>query len=221
VESSALDQELNRIYDRPMTADIASVLDWWFGDLATTPDAIAVKATRWFREGAKLDPVIREKFGALVETAMGGGLREWETTLEGRVALIILLDQFSRHVYRDQARMYAGDPRAQKLSKALFDSGEGQRLRLDWRHFAMMPMLHAEDVALQRRSVEEMDAIVKDAAPELRSFYALGIQQSRKYLDVVTRFGRFPHRNAILGRESTPEEKTFMTTFVGPPTERG
>jgi uncharacterized protein (DUF924 family) len=175
--------------------------------------------SRWFREGSKLDPIIRERFGALTERALEGGLTEWEQTLEGRVALIIVLDQFTRHVFRNQPRMYAGDARAQRLSRELFESGEGRKLRLDWRHFSMMPMLHAEDLALQARSVEETDAIFAAAPEALKRFYAMGLEQSRKYLDVITRFGRFPHRNEILGRTTTDEEKKFMETFVGPPKE--
>jgi uncharacterized protein (DUF924 family) len=198
---------------------IQSVLQWWFGEQATTAAEMAPKLQQWFREGAKLDPVIREKFGRLVESAVEGGLGDWEATVEGRVALIIVLDQFTRHVFRDQLRMYQGDARAQGLALTLFESGDGRKLRLDWRHFSLMPMLHAEDARLQQRSVEEMDALVKDAPPGLQSFFAMGIEQSRKYLDVITRFGRFPHRNAILGRESTPEEIEFMKTAAMPPQE--
>jgi uncharacterized protein (DUF924 family) len=198
---------------------IQSVLDWWFGAPASTAADMAPKVARWFREGAKLDPIIREKFGSLVDSAVDGGLTDWEATLEGRVALIIVLDQFTRHVFRDQARMYQGDSRAQRVSLALFDSGEGRRLRLDWRQFSMMPMLHSEDVRLQQRSVEEVDAMVKDAPPEMQSFFGMATEQSRKYRDIVTRFGRFPHRNGLLGRTSTPEEIEFMKTAAMPPQE--
>jgi uncharacterized protein (DUF924 family) len=198
---------------------IQSVLEWWFGEQTSTAAELAPKLQRWFREGAKLDPVIREKFGRLVESAVEGGLADWEATVEGRVALIILLDQFTRHVFRDQLRMYEGDARAQGLALALFESGEGRKLRLDWRHFAVMPMLHAEDARLQQRSVEEFAALVKDAPPGMQSFLAIGIEQSRKYLDVITRFGRFPHRNGVLGRTSTPEEIEFMKTAAMQPQE--
>jgi uncharacterized protein (DUF924 family) len=197
---------------------VQSVLTWWFGEaVATTPQELGPKTARWFRDGAKLDAEVREKFGALVEEAVTGGLGDWEATLEGRLALIILLDQFTRHVFRDQPRMYAGDQRAQQLSVALFASGEGRRLRIDWRHFSMMPMLHSEDVALHARSVEEIDAIVAEAPPFMQTFFSMAIEQSRKYRDVIQRFGRFPHRNAILGRVSSPEEQAFLETFVGPP----
>jgi uncharacterized protein (DUF924 family) len=199
-------------------SEIEAVLKWWFGErAATTPDELQPKVARWFRDGEKLDGEVRARFGPLVERAVEGGLTDWEQTPEGRIALIIVLDQLTRHVYRNQARMYAGDARAQRLSVALFDSGEGRALRIDYRHFAAMPLAHAEDLGLQKRSVAETDALVADAPDWLQPFFAMATEQSRKCLDVITRFGRFPHRNVVLGRSSTTEEKSFMETFVHAP----
>jgi uncharacterized protein (DUF924 family) len=201
-----------------VSGEISRVLAWWFGDKPpASAEELRERAMRWFRGGEALDPEVREKFGALVDQALDGGLTDWEATTDGTVALIIVLDQLTRHAYRNHARMYDGDARAQRLSVGLFDSGVARSLNIHQRHFAMMPMVHAEDVALQRRAVEEMDLIVAEAPPFLAPFFAMGIEQTRKYLDVITRFGRFPHRNMILGRTSTPEEVTFMETFVREP----
>jgi uncharacterized protein (DUF924 family) len=197
--------------------EIQAVLDFWFGEPASTTEQLGTKVARWFRAGASLDGEVKEKFGALIEQAVGGALTEWEATTEGSLALIILLDQLTRHAYRDSPRMYDGDARAQRLVLALFDSGAGRTLRTDLRHFAIMPLLHSEHLTHQQRAVAEHDALTAEAPAFWKPMLAMGHEQTRKFLEVVTRFGRFPHRNAILGRTSTPEEKAFLETYAHGP----
>jgi uncharacterized protein (DUF924 family) len=196
-----------------LLAMIDQVLEFWFGEPATTTEELGRKMRRWFMGGVALDAQIREQFGALVERAVAGELDDWAETPRGRLALILLLDQFTRSVYRDEPRMYAGDPRAQALTVGALDAGLDRTLSIEQRQFLLMPLTHAEVVALQDRSVHEMNALFTDAAEFQKPMLAMGIEQTRKYHDVVTRFGRFPHRNKLLGRANAPEEAAFLVDW--------
>jgi uncharacterized protein (DUF924 family) len=191
---------------------VDEVLDFWFGVPATDAPGLMAKMKRWYQGGPALDEEIRAKFLTEVETAVAGGLEEWTATLRGRLALVILLDQFTRSVYRGDARTYAGDARAQSLALGgLSRLGELPSLE---RNFLLMPLVHAEDLALQERGVAEVARVVEEAAEWQRPILAMGIEQTRKYRDVIARFGRFPHRNQILGRTSTPEEEEFLVDWA-------
>ena len=137
---------------------------------------------------------------------MRGELDSWAATPRGRIALIILIDQFTRSIYRDSPRAFAGDVRAQQLSL----DGLATPYPHEERQFLLMPLLHAEDLKLQQLGLDEIEKHVASAPELLRPMFAMGLEQSRKYLDVIARFGRFPHRNAALGRTSTPEEQQFL-----------
>jgi uncharacterized protein (DUF924 family) len=192
---------------------VDEVLAFWFGERATTSEEFLRKIRRWFMGGPALDAEIRDRFASLVEQALAGELDDWSRTARGRLALILLLDQFTRSIYRDDPRMYAGDARAQALSTDALDRGMDRELPTEERHFLMMPLVHAEDLALQDRSVATVEALIADAPDCQQAALAMAIEQSRKYRDVIARFGRFPHRNAILGRTSTPEEQHFLADW--------
>jgi uncharacterized protein (DUF924 family) len=187
---------------------------FWFGTPARTADEQKAKLRRWYMGGPELDREITERFRADVDAAIAGELDGWADDLRGRIALVILLDQFPRSVYRDTPGAYAGDERAQGLAIEAFDRGLDAGLTLDERQFLAMPLLHAENLALQQRFEALTERLVGDAPDEMRPLYGMGLEQARKYLDIITRFGRFPHRNAILGRESTPDELAFLEDWA-------
>ena len=194
-------------------AAAAEVHEFWFGrEAAKEPAALRAKLSRWYQGGPALDDLIRKKFGADVETALAGDLDSWASTPQGRIALIILLDQFPRSIFRDTARAFEGDAKAQRLALEALDSV--LLYSHEERQFLIMPLLHAEDAGLQDTAVHEMEAHVEAAPEPLKPLYAMGVEQAKKYRDVIARFGRFPHRNAALGRESTPEEVEFLKDWA-------
>jgi uncharacterized protein (DUF924 family) len=186
------------------------ILGFWFGAAATTADEMRAKMMRWYRGGETVDAAIRDQFAIDVEHALAGQLDTWAADPHGRVALVLLLDQFTRNLFRDTAKAFAGDPQARRLAIEAFDHGVDASLSLDERMFLVMPLIHAEDLALQERAIGLMDRVVADAPVDLRSTYAMGMESSRQHRDTIARFGRFPARNAALGRESTPDEIAFL-----------
>lgn len=197
-----------------MNGDAAAVLEFWFESPAGDPEMLVRKMKRWYRGGADFDREIETRFGPLIARAVSGELDAWSSDPDGLLALIVMLDQFTRSVYRDTPKMYAGDARAQRLALEALDRGIGHDWNTERRNFLLMPLVHAEDLALQERAVVEVAAVVAKAPAQLHEIFSMGIEQSRKYRDVIARFGRFPHRNAILGRESTPEEIEFLRDWA-------
>jgi uncharacterized protein (DUF924 family) len=159
----------------------------------------AVGPKRWFEKDAALDDDIRRRFLSLHETAAAGKLTEWEQSAEGALALLILLDQFPRNMFRGQTRAFATDPLARAVAgRAILNGFDGAFP--DMRTFFYLPFEHSEDLADQERSV----ALQKAAGD------ADGRKWAEIHADVIRRFGRFPHRNAVLGRVSTPKEQAFL-----------
>jgi len=159
----------------------------------------AVGPKRWFEKDATLDDEIRRRFLSLHEAAAAGKLTEWEQSAEGALALLILLDQFPRNMFRGAAHAFATDPLARAVaSRAILNGFDGALP--DMRTFFYLPFMHSEDLADQQRAL---------------AFYRVhGDAESLKYAeshaDIIRRFGRFPHRNAVLGRVTTPEERAFL-----------
>lgn len=180
----------------------AGVLAFWFGSTdAADP--------RWFKRSDAFDAAIRERFGATVQLALAGRLDGWAAQPPGALALILLLDQFTRNMYRGTPAAFAGDAQALALARQLVDSGEHLRLPPLQRWFAVMPLEHAEDLTLQQQCVRLFEALAAEEGPH-REALAGALDYARRHHDVVARFGRFPHRNAILGRASTAEEAAFL-----------
>ncbi|MCP5152120.1 MAG: DUF924 domain-containing protein [Chromatiales bacterium] len=187
-----------------------AVLDFWLGAAANEPAAVAAASKRWFRGGETLDREIAQRFGTAIEAALDGGLEEWAASPRGRLALVILLDQFTRNVHRGTARAFAGDARARALTEAALESGEDRALTHIERLFLYLPLEHAEEPAAQERSVEAQRRLAAEAPAELAAYLADCVTHAEEHRDVVARFGRFPHRNTALGRETTPEERTYL-----------
>ena len=189
----------------PMPDDprAAEVLDFWFG----RPDEPFHLQTRpeWFRKDAAFDAAIRGRFGALIEAALRGDIDGWAATAHGALARILVLDQFTRNAFRDSAGMYAGDPLALQAARALCASGQDHTLPGVMRQFVYLPFEHAESLAEQQAALAHFAQLGRDE-PALAGL----LEWAQKHRDIVARFGRFPHRNAILGRPSTPEEAEFL-----------
>ncbi|MFT3955053.1 MAG: DUF924 family protein [Piscinibacter sp.] len=179
-----------------MQADARAVLDFWFGDEP-------VARAEWFRKDADFDASIRMRFGPLIDAVLAG--ERLGPAPADRLAALIVLDQFTRNVFRDTPRAFAGDAAARALALGLCERGDDLHLPPWQRAFAYLPFEHAEDLALQERAVACFEALA-EAAPELEGM----LDYARRHREVIRRFGRFPHRNAILGRSSTAEELTFL-----------
>lgn len=189
----------------------AEILEYWFG--ANPHDAAACNEAQsklWWGKSAKTDSEIAERFGETLASACKGELDEWADDPESCAALIVVLDQFSRVIHRDTPGMFEQDDRAQALTLRMLESGAIEKLHPIQRSFVLMPLMHSESEGLQDRGVEAFatlaQAVPEDARKPFDSFHKYAIQ----HRDIVARFGRFPHRNENLGRESTPEELAFL-----------
>ena len=179
------------------------VLNFWFGPLGSATDG--QQRAEWFRKDEAFDAQIREGFGTLIEQALAGGLRDWDREPYGALARLVLLDQFTRNTFRGTARAFAGDALAREAALALIERGGDRALSTVQRVFVYLPLEHAEDMALQQRSVELFEALAtEDARLESTADYA------RRHREVIARYGRFPHRNAALGRTSTADEVAYL-----------
>jgi uncharacterized protein (DUF924 family) len=183
----------------PVPTAAAEVIGFWFG-----PPPLAARP-EWFRKDAAFDASIRTRFGGLIEQALAGQLVHWADEPQGALARILLLDQFTRNIFRDTPRAFAGDAQALAAAAALVDAGADQALQPLQRLFVYLPFEHAEDIGAQQRAVALCEALAS-ADPAFESF----ADYARRHHDVIARFGRFPHRNSILGRASTAEEEAFL-----------
>jgi uncharacterized protein (DUF924 family) len=177
------------------------VLHFWFG----APGSAEQGSTRalWFTKSDATDALISARFGDTVEAGLRGELDHWGQELHGALALIVLLDQFTRNMFRETPRAFAGDAAALALAQGLADAGLDRQLSLHERWFAYMPFEHAESLPAQERSVALFQRLADDGLPE-------PLDWAVKHRDVIARFGRFPHRNATLGRASTADEAAFL-----------
>jgi len=185
--------------------DAQAVLDFWFG----APDSAEFGTRRkvWFVKDAEFDRAIAERFGASVERALRGELDAWAASPEGALARILLLDQFTRNVFRGDRRAFAGDAQALAGASALVGARRDEQLPPLLRAFAYMPFEHAEGMAMQDEAVRLFTRLVV-TAPELDDM----LDYAHRHRAVIERFGRFPHRNASLGRQSTAEELAWIAT---------
>jgi len=180
------------------TAEARAVLEFWFGQ--------APHATRgeWFRKDPAFDATIRERFGATIAEALAGGLGAWCADAHGALARVIVLDQFTRNVYRDTLRAFAGDARALATAEYTIARGFERDLDAFERWFLYLPFEHSEDVTMQERSLDLFRRLAEDTGDRSP------LEWAEKHAAVIRRFGRYPHRNDLLGRASTPEEIAFL-----------
>ena len=169
------------------------VLEFWY--MESDP-------SQWFRKDEHYDSQIRDRFEELVEEALRGEHNDWAENDEGALALIIVLDQFPRNIFRDSARAYSGDALALELSERIVARGTWTQLEPSQKHFLLIPMMHCEDVNVQDAALP----LFQEHTP--RDVY----DSALRHRDTIARFGRFPHRNSVLGRDSTDKEEAFLRT---------
>lgn len=180
------------------------VLDFWFGPPGS--EAASGPRREWFVKSDAFDDQIRQRFGAAIDQAIAGGLREWDREgPQGVLARLLVLDQFTRNAWRNTPQSFAGDTLALAAARQLVDSGAHEELPPLQRAFVYMPFEHAEDAYMQERAVE----LFTNLAAEHPGFDEM-LDYAHRHRGVIARFGRFPHRNEILGRASTPEEIEFL-----------
>lgn len=201
-----------KTYNNPMNDTIEEILEFWFG---TFPDAYSSDPKRvnmWFREGSSYDQEIFITFGSIYQRAIDGELDHWQEMPRGRLALIILLDQFSRHIHREHADAFAQDGKAQQICLDGIAAGDDLKLHLVERSFFYLPLEHAENLERQNLCIDAFTRLLDDVPEPRRGSFKISLEYGKKHHYVIERFGRFPELNIILGRESTPEELEFLET---------
>ena len=173
------------------TTTVDEVLNFWFNEC--TPE-------QWYKKDADFDALIFRRFETTVSAALKGEMEAWQTDLKGCLAIILMLDQFTRNIFQNTPKAFLGDKKALELSLICHDKGYLQHDNPAYRQFMLMPMMHSEDIAIQDQSLP----LFKEFTSERIYGYAV------KHRDIIQRFGRFPHRNEILGRISTEEEIEFL-----------
>ena len=190
--------------------DFEALLGFWFGHDLSTPEAVAERSRRWFQADDAFDTELRQRFGDWPGRALTGEFAAWTRSHRGSLALVITLDQLPRNLHRGSAAAFSADERALEEALAAIERGADEALHPLEAAFLYLPLEHAEDAAMQARCVELFDAL-RARAPE-----AFGTQLARyrdhavRHRDVIERFGRFPHRNELLGRETTEEESLWL-----------
>lgn len=189
---------MRRMTNDDLPVEAKAVLDVWFGDSgADRPE--------WFRKDAAFDADIRRRFGPLIERALAGDLDGWDASPRSALARILVLDQFTRNAFRDDARAFAGDAQALAAARRLVARGFDRALTPLQRSFAYLPFEHAESAEAQAESMRLFGALA-DESP----VGADRLVWAARHAQVIARFGRYPHRNALLGRESTADEVAFL-----------
>lgn len=176
---------------RSQPCDLQEVLHFWFEEIA--PDS-------WWKKDPSFDAQVRSRFGATHRAAVAGELQAWRERPDGRLAEIIVLDQFSRNLFRDDARAFAQDGMALALAQEAVRSAADQQLDPQQRAFVYMPYMHSESLLIHEQALRLFDQ------PGLEN----NLEFERQHLELIRRFGRYPHRNAVLGRESTAAEREYL-----------
>jgi uncharacterized protein (DUF924 family) len=195
----------------PKTLEIKSVLDFWFGEIAEDGFCNSNRYPLWFKGDEALDCQIREQFGALVELAASGALDDWRDTPEGRVALIILLDQFTRNIYRGQAKAYSLDEKAKRVCKEGLALAEDKKLPFAMRLFLYLPLEHSENRADQDISLKLHHALFDEIPEKSKPKFQRSLEYAEIHRNIIVQFGRYPHRNQVLGRKNTAEEAIYLS----------
>ncbi|MES2911493.1 MAG: DUF924 family protein [Pseudomonadota bacterium] len=186
------------------------ILEFWFGDGLEKGWPTQEMKELWWGGSKGLDETFKARFGDRVAEAVGGRLKDWEAEPLSRLALVLLLDQFTRNVYRGTGQAFSGDARSQQLVTDALARGWDKQLPWVCRVFLLMPLMHAENLALQDDCVARFRQLALDAPDELKPKLAGNGDFAAQHRDIIARFGRFPYRNAALGRVSTPEEEEFL-----------
>jgi uncharacterized protein (DUF924 family) len=194
-----------------MTAPWQPLLDWWFGSSESPDEVAADKGKLWFGKRDSQDLEAQTRFGDWVEQALAGGLTDWAQRPEGWLALVLLLDQLPRMIFRDTPKSFSGDLRAQALVAQGIAADFDRQLRPIQRVFIYLVFEHCENLAVQNEAVSRFIDLVAQQPEAERAVFADNLDYAERHQKVIARFGRFPHRNAVLGRASTAEEIEFLS----------
>lgn len=197
---------------KPVNAQ--TVLDFWFGEL-TDGFSDAAHRTRWYAFDDSFDRLIGDRFAGALGAACDGDLNGWLDDPRGRLAFILLTDQFSRQIHRGSAQAFASDALALSAAREGITLGMDRGLELDLRAFFYMPFEHSEMLLDQHTAVGLFAQLRDETPPPHRHHTGQGLRHAQQHRDIVERFGRFPHRNALLDRSSTPEEVDFLGQASG------
>ena len=195
-----------------MTDITTEIHDFWFGALDATGLCVNDRNALWFGADPDTDEICHSRFGRWLELALAGELDAWSETDSGLVALVVLLDQFSRNIYRGTAQAFAGDTRALNLAQGAIATGRHLRLPMIHQVFLYLPLEHCEDLQVQNECVALFAELHSAGGNQQVEGFA---RYARAHRDVIEQFGRFPHRNAALGRQSSPEELAYLAQHGG------
>ena len=187
--------------------DIVDVLHFWFGADAEVPRE---KQRLWWKKSLTFDAEIKKTFGCLHAEVAEGRHEFWAENAKGRLALILIFDQFSRHLYRGQARAYAYDKKALDLCLDGIEEGHDQELEGFCRAFYYMPLVHCENASIQEKAVQHLSHYAQTQSLAEKDAMMGFVRSARRHQCVIEQFGRFPHRNVLLGRENNDREKEFL-----------
>ncbi len=192
------------------------VLEYWFDSPSDDPAYFSRKNSFWFNGGDAVDAEIRSRFGALLDEAVSGRLDAWKTTPHGAMALIILLDQFSLNLFREKPPSYLQSAMAIPIAEMMIARGDERELSFAERVFLYLPFEHGESISIQETSVRHYERLLAEVPQRLGETMEFYLEYAKRHERVVRRFGRFPDRNEVFGRENTPEEERFLASDEAP-----
>ncbi|MDH3702365.1 MAG: DUF924 domain-containing protein [Alphaproteobacteria bacterium] len=192
------------------TEQIAKIVDYWLGPSLESPEAAFARRDVWYDASPAVDDEIRSRFGALMPPALAGDLIDWQETPDGALALVLLLDQFTRNLYRNTPEAYAGDASSFEIMNRAIDRTLDRELHPVPRIWLYHPFHHSEEIEEQDRGIGLLKTILSGAPEPWHPYIERSIWGWGRHRDIVARFGRFPHRNEVLGRVSTEEERAFL-----------
>lgn len=195
-----------------MKNEIKKILEFWFGELRENEVPSKERQKMWWGKNEYIDSLIKQQFEPDVIKAASGELDSWLETPEGMLSVIILLDQFPRNIYRDTPKAFSFDSMSLPISRTGIDKSFDRKLHPVMRIFFYIPFMHSEDLEMQNRSVDLFVRLEKESEnnEEIRKVVSNSKDFAIRHMEIIRRFGRFPHRNEILGRKSTPEEREFL-----------
>lgn len=187
------------------------ILEFWLGENQNDPELVKQKQKIWYTGGEKIDQSIRENFEEIYEQAADETLLHWAETAQGALALVIMLDQFSRNLFRGTTRAFAQDPMARAVAKRAINLGLDRDMSVPGRIFLLHPFHHSEEMIDQLFGCDRLHDMMEEGHDEWHEMLDTSVEWFNGHRDIVKRFSRFPHRNKLLGRKSTEAEQTFLT----------
>lgn len=190
--------------------NLKAIISYWLGASDSNPATFEAQQKLWYHSKPETDNYIRTAFESELVSAENGNLSHWKNTAEGSLALVILLDQFSRNLYRGTPKVYANDAQAQDVVVSLLEKEGHLGFNIPAQIIFYHPLHHAENLILQRKAISLFEEMLERASDEWRESISRNLAFIKNHCDIINEFGRFPHRNTILSRQSTPEEYRYL-----------